>query len=230
MLSGKHVLEILERRPKIVGSGREVYTVKDEPSKGIRFENVSFAFPARPNIPILRNLNLFIATGTTLALVGPSGSGKSTTVQMLMRYYDPDSGSVSVNGKRTVDYERLETLRHNFGLVSQEPVLFDRTVAENIAYGDNTREVPMAEVIAAARNANIHEFVMNLPEVRRGWYFKGGFLITISFHLGLQHCAGYSRREFIGGTEAADCDRPCLGEGSEGADFGRGNFGVGQSE
>lgn len=180
MLSGKHVLEILERRPKIVGSGREVYTVKDEPSKGIRFENVSFAFPARPNIPILRNLNLFIATGTTVALVGPSGSGKSTTVQMLMRYYDPDSGSVSVNGKRTVDYERLETLRHNFGLVSQEPVLFDRTVAENIAYGDNTREVPMAEVIAAARNANIHEFVMNLPEVRRGWYFKGVYLISIS--------------------------------------------------
>lgn len=165
VLSGKHVLEILDRRPKIQGTGLEVYTPTGGPSKGIQFENVQFAFPSRPKIPILRNLNLAIATGTTVALVGPSGSGKSTTVQMLMRYYDPDAGNVLINGKRTVDYERLDSLRKNIGIVGQEPTLFDRTVAENIAYGDNSRTVPMVEIIAAAKNANIHEFISSLPEV-----------------------------------------------------------------
>ena len=113
----------------------------------------------------MKKLNLKIERGTTVALVGPSGSGKSTTLQMLLRFYDPDVGNVFVSGKRTVDYESLHVLRRNFGLVSQEPVLFDRTVAENIAYGDNTRVVPMPEIIVAARNANIHEFISNLPEV-----------------------------------------------------------------
>lgn len=166
VLSGKHVLQILDRQPRIQGcSGCDIKIADGGTSKGIRFESVSFAFPTRPKIPILRKLNLYIETGTTVALVGPSGSGKSTTLQMLLRYYDPDAGDVLVNGRRTVDYERLDALRRNFGLVSQEPVLFDRTVAENIAYGDNSRQVPMAEIIAAAKNANIHEFIINLPEV-----------------------------------------------------------------
>lgn len=165
VLSGKHVLQILDREPKIKGTELDAYTPTDAATKGIRFENVNFAFPTRPKIPILRNLNLAIATGTTVALVGPSGSGKSTTVQMLMRYYDPDAGNVFVNGKRTVDYERLDSLRKCFGIVGQEPTLFDRTVAENIAYGDNSRDVPMAEIITAAKNSNIHEFISSLPEV-----------------------------------------------------------------
>lgn len=165
MLSGKHVLQILDREPKVQGTGQETFTLTDGPTKGIRFDSVNFAFPTRPKIPILRKLNLFIETGTTVALVGPSGSGKSTTVQMLLRFYDPDSGSVFVDGKRTVDYERLDSLRKNFGLVSQEPVLFDRTVSENIAYGDNSRVVPIAEIISAAKDANIHEFISSLPDV-----------------------------------------------------------------
>lgn len=163
VLSGKHVLQILDRTPRIRGSNRDV--VSDGKAKGIRFDGVNFAFPTRPKIPILRNLNLYITQGTTVALVGPSGSGKSTTLQMLLRFYDPDGGSVSLDGRRTVDFESLGALRKNFGLVSQEPVLFDRTVAENIAYGDNSREVPMGEIISAAKNANIHEFIRNLPEV-----------------------------------------------------------------
>lgn len=165
MLSGKHVLQILDREPKVQGTGLDTFTITNGPSKGIQFVNVNFAFPNRPKIPILRNFNLFIEAGKTVALVGPSGSGKSTTLQMLLRFYDADTGSVLVNGKRTVDYEKLDSLRRNFGLVSQEPVLFDRTVAENIAYGDNSRDVPLAEIIAAARDSNIHEFISNLPEV-----------------------------------------------------------------
>lgn len=165
MLSGKHVLQILDREPKVQGTGLDTFTITNGPSKGIQFVNVNFAFPNRPKIPILRNFNLSIEAGKTVALVGPSGSGKSTTLQMLLRFYDADTGSVLVNGKRTVDYEKLDSLRRNFGLVSQEPVLFDRTVAENIAYGDNSRDVPLAEIIAAARDSNIHEFISNLPEV-----------------------------------------------------------------
>lgn len=174
------MLEILDRTPRIKGSGQEV--VSDEKAKGIRFDGVNFAFPTRPKIPILRNLNLYISPGTTVALVGPSGLGKSTTLQMLMRLYEPDGGSVSLNGRRTVDFESLEALRKNFGLVSQEPTLFDRTVAENIAYGDNSREVPMVEIISAAKNANIHEFISNLPEVRISlvWFFSPFQLVEFS--------------------------------------------------
>lgn len=163
LLSGKRVLEILERNPRIQGS--RVESDGYDPSKGIRFDKVSFSYPTRPKIPILRKLKLHIEPGTTVALVGPSGSGKSTTLQMLLRFYDPDRGNVLVNGQKTVHYESLSSLRKNFGLVSQEPVLFDRTVAENIAYGDNSRQVPLAEIIAAAKDANIHEFIVSLPEV-----------------------------------------------------------------
>lgn len=163
VLSGMHVLQILDRKPLVMGTGqlRQIITT----GSGIKFENVFFSFPARPKIPILRQLNLFIETGKTVALVGPSGSGKSTCLQLLLRFYDADSGYVYVNGKRTVDYERLELLRWNFGLVSQEPTLFDRTVAENIAYGDNSRQVSMAQIVQAAKDANIHEFISALPQV-----------------------------------------------------------------
>lgn len=164
VLSGTNVLELLYREPRVVGKGLDTIAPSD-PTKGIQFQRVGFSFPNRSKIPILRRLDLSIRPGTTVALVGPSGSGKSTTVQLLLRFYDPDTGYVSVNGKRTVDYESLDLLRRNFGLVSQEPVLFDRTAAENIAYGDNSREVLMAEIIEAAKKANIHEFISNLPQV-----------------------------------------------------------------
>lgn len=232
VLSGQHVLEILERKPLIEGTGLDAYSVRDSGKRGIDFEDVSFAFPARPKIPILRRLSLQIKAGSTVALVGPSGSGKSTTVQLLMRYYDPDSGYVVVDGKRTVEWERLEALRRDFGLVSQEPVLFDRTVAENIAYGDNARDVPMAEIISAAKNANIHEFVLNLPQVeerRRGR--KDGRLNRVFATLsGLQHCDRGERRNVVRGPEAAHCDRQGVGAESAGADPGRGYVGAGQSE
>lgn len=113
---------------------------------------------------MLRRLNLHVEAGKNIALVGPSGCGKSTCIQLLLRYYDPEEGCVEVDGVRTVDYS-LACLRSQIGLVSQEPVLFDRTIAENIAYGDNSRLVPMDEIITAARQANMHAFVTKLPAV-----------------------------------------------------------------
>lgn len=84
-------------------------------------------------------------------------------MQLLLRYYDPDAGQVELDDTATTDFP-LSRIRAKLGLVSQEPVLFDRTIAENIAYGDNDRSIPMAEIIEAARAANIHEFISKLPK------------------------------------------------------------------
>ncbi len=111
---------------------------------------------------MLEGLNLEIKKGQTVALVGPSGCGKSTCMQLLLRYYDPDGGSVEVDGISTDDYP-LDKIRSKLGLVSQEPILFDRTICENIAYGDNEREIPMSEIIEVAKAANIHDFIVKLP-------------------------------------------------------------------
>lgn len=130
----------------------------------VDFTDVEFAYPTRRDVPVLRRLNLRVQAGKTIALVGPSGCGKSTCIQLLLRYYDAEVGSVEVDGVRTTEYT-LEGLRAQIGLVSQEPVLFDRTIAENIAYGDNSRVVPMEEIITAARQANMHGFITKLPAV-----------------------------------------------------------------
>lgn len=112
---------------------------------------------------VLENLNLEIEKGTTVALVGPSGCGKSTCMQLLLRYYDPEAGQVELDGTATVDFP-LSRVRAKLGLVSQEPTLFDRTIAENIAYGDNERNISMSEIIEAAKNSNIHDFISKLPK------------------------------------------------------------------
>ena len=89
--------------------------------------------------------------------------GKSTCIQLLLRYYDPDNGKIDVDEMETTSYP-LHNIRAKLGLVSQEPVLFDRTIAENIAYGDNERIITMTEIIDAAKSANIHEFISKLPK------------------------------------------------------------------
>uniref|UniRef100_A0A182SUX2 ABC-type xenobiotic transporter n=1 Tax=Anopheles maculatus TaxID=74869 RepID=A0A182SUX2_9DIPT len=129
----------------------------------IKFTDVEFRYPTRPSVPVLQGLNLDIGKGQTVALVGPSGCGKSTCIQLLLRYYDPDSGKVDIDGTTTTEFS-LNRIRAQMGLVSQEPILFDRTIAENIAYGDNTRDIAMPEIIEAAKMANIHEFIVNLPK------------------------------------------------------------------
>ena len=101
--------------------------------------------------------------GDRIALVGESGCGKSTVLQLIQRLYDLDQGSLSVQGQN-IESLNVPQLRSRLGLVSQEPVLFNRSIAENIEYGDNEREVSMEEVVAAARMANIHQFVSALPE------------------------------------------------------------------
>ncbi|KAJ2949205.1 hypothetical protein O0L34_g6150 [Tuta absoluta] len=127
------------------------------------FEAVEFRYPTRPGVKILRGLDLEIKLGQTIALVGKSGCGKSTVISLLQRYYDPEAGVVALSG---ISLTRLllEDIRASFGLVSQEPVLFDRSVRDNISYGDNSRTCTDEEIIEAATQANIHSFVQSLPE------------------------------------------------------------------
>ena len=101
--------------------------------------------------------------GEKIALVGESGCGKSTVLQLIQRLYDLDQGLLSVQGQ-DIKCLNVPKLRSSLGLVSQEPVLFNRSIKENIEYGANERDVSMEEVVAAARMANIHQFVSALPE------------------------------------------------------------------
>uniref|UniRef100_A0A673ARF2 ABC-type xenobiotic transporter n=1 Tax=Sphaeramia orbicularis TaxID=375764 RepID=A0A673ARF2_9TELE len=135
----------------------------DEFDGNVCFEGVMFNYPTRPNVPILRGLDLMVSKGETLALVGSSGCGKSTTIQLLERFYDANEGSVMMD-KRNVKDLNILWLRSQIGIVSQEPVLFDCSLAENIAYGDNSRTVTMEEIQEAAKSANIHDFIQGLPK------------------------------------------------------------------
>ncbi|KAM6894113.1 bile salt export pump isoform 2-T2 [Xenentodon cancila] len=129
----------------------------------IEFIDCKFTYPTRPDIQVLNGLNVSVKPGQTLAFVGSSGCGKSTSVQLLERFYDPDDGRVLIDGR---DSTRVNVpfLRSKIGIVSQEPVLFDCSIMENIKYGDNSREISMNEVISAARKAQLHDFVMSLPQ------------------------------------------------------------------
>lgn len=113
---------------------------------------------------MLRGLTVNVEPGQTLALVGSSGCGKSTAISLIERFYDVDDGSVSISGRDLRQYN-LAWLRKQLGIVSQEPVLFDRSIADNIRYGANDRDVSMDEIKDAAKKSNIHNFISSLPNV-----------------------------------------------------------------
>lgn len=98
-------------------------------------------------------------------LLSSQGCGKSTCIQLLQRLYDPEQGRVRIGLDEISSDITLKDLRSKLSIVSQEPTLFDRTIAENIAYGDNGRQIPMSEIIEAAQIANAHNFIIQLPEV-----------------------------------------------------------------
>ncbi|XP_028672963.1 ATP-binding cassette, sub-family B (MDR/TAP), member 4 [Erpetoichthys calabaricus] len=128
----------------------------------VKFDEVCFQYPSRPDVQVLQGLTLKVKQGQTLALVGSSGCGKSTTIQLLGRFYDPQNGKVVLDDTNVKDLN-IHWLRAQIGIVSQEPVLFNCSIAENIAYGDNSRLVPHEEIIEAAKAANIHTFIESLP-------------------------------------------------------------------
>lgn len=129
----------------------------------INFVNCKFNYPSRPSVSVLNDLTLDILPGKTTALVGSSGCGKSTTICLLERFYNLIDGFIKLDN---YDIKSLNTqwLRSIIGIVQQEPILFDTSIKDNIAYGDNTREVSEQEIIQAAKQANIHQFISNLPK------------------------------------------------------------------
>jgi len=132
-----------------------------EPPLSVEFNGVRFAYPLRPNDNVLKSLSFAVPAGETVALVGPSGAGKSTIFQLLLRFYDPAEGSVSING---VDLRQLDlkALRTALGLVPQDVVMFSGTAAENIAYGLDSSDVGRLRQAATAAHAD--EFIDRLPD------------------------------------------------------------------
>lgn len=134
----------------------------------IRFCNVHFCYPSRADVPILSDFTLDIQSGQTIALVGSSGSGKSTCIQLLERFYDPQSGFILIDGKKLTKYN-LQWLRQQIGVVSQEPILFHGTIRENISFG--AESATDEQIIHAAQMANAHEFIMAFPRVNHHFLF-----------------------------------------------------------
>nr|VDD38691.1 unnamed protein product [Brassica oleracea] len=127
----------------------------------IRFVNVDFAYPTRPNVVILKDFSIEIEEGKSTAIVGPSGSGKSTIISLIERFYDPLKGCVEIDGRDLKSYH-LRSLRQHIALVSQEPALFAGTIRENILYGGASENIDESEIIEAAKAANAHEFITSL--------------------------------------------------------------------
>ncbi|KAF7123906.1 hypothetical protein RHSIM_Rhsim12G0140800 [Rhododendron simsii] len=155
------IFAILDRKSKIDPSDESGITL--ESVKGeIELCHISFKYPTRPDVQIFRDLNLNIPSGKTVALVGESGSGKSTVIALLQRFYDPESGHITLDG---VEIQRLQLkwLRQQMGLVSQEPVLFNETIRANIAYGKEGNATE-AEILSASELANAHNFISGLQQ------------------------------------------------------------------
>ncbi|KAL5114367.1 ATP-binding cassette permease mdl1 [Pleosporales sp. CAS-2024a] len=159
---------------KGVGAASRLFELQDReptisPTKGvpvksargpIQFKNVSFSYPTRPAVTIFKNINFTIKEGTNVAIVAPSGAGKSTVASLLLRFYVPTAGTITIHGQ---DITRMNAkqLRRKIGFVGQEPVLFSGTIAENIAYG--VPQATRAEIVAAARKANC-QFISDFPD------------------------------------------------------------------
>ncbi|PTB72539.1 P-loop containing nucleoside triphosphate hydrolase protein [Trichoderma longibrachiatum ATCC 18648] len=155
--AASRLFELQDRKPTI----HQTVGVPIKSAQGtIRFSNVHFAYPTRPAVKIFNGLDFEIASGSNVCVVGPSGGGKSTVASLLLRFYNPTSGSITINGI-DISTVNVKSLRRRIGVVSQEPVLFSGTIAENIAYGKP--HASRAEIISAARRANC-TFISDLPD------------------------------------------------------------------
>ena len=190
------------------------FSQQDKVTGAVSVKDVQFSYPARPDVQVLQGVSLSLSPGKTLALVGPSGCGKSTVVSLIERFYDPSVGSLALENFDLRDLN-LHWLRSQIGIVSQEPVLFDASIAENIRYGALFREVSDEEVIEAAKSANIHSFIESLPQVMNELWV---FIFTnynyvhcnddvVLVHAGLQHQCWSKGHSAERRTEAEDSHR-----------------------
>jgi ATP-binding cassette subfamily B protein len=152
--------ELLEERPKIVAPTAP--TALPQPLRGeLRLDDVTFHYPSRSDLPALEGIRLHVRPGETVALVGPSGAGKSTVFGLLLRFYDPQSGRITVDGVDLRDTDPA-ALRERIALVPQQPTLFAASARDNIRYG--RLDASDAEIEHAAQQAEAHEFIGELPK------------------------------------------------------------------
>ena len=153
----RRAFEILESEERLPDGSRVFQPLG--PRGQISFEDVSFGYDASQ--PVLKKINLHVAAGKKIAIVGPTGAGKSTLVSLLPRFYDPQSGRVKIDGVDIREFE-LKSLRQKIAMILQPPLVFPLTIRENIAYG--RPDASMEEIVSAAQVAQVHEFVEQLPQ------------------------------------------------------------------
>ncbi|MBC7602455.1 MAG: ATP-binding cassette domain-containing protein [Ramlibacter sp.] len=157
----ERLMELLDSRSPVASPSNPVVFEHAPGGSAVAFEGVTFNYPSRPLTPALRDFDLTVAPGETVALVGPSGAGKSTVFQLLLRFYDPLQGRIVLDGVSNRDVS-LQDLRSRIAIVPQDAVIFSSSALENIRYGKPTASD--AEVIAAAKAAFADDFIMALPE------------------------------------------------------------------
>jgi len=158
--ASERLLELLVEVPDIANPENPI-AMPEHAMAGVVFSNVNFHYPSRKDMRALHNFSLDIAPGETVAIVGPSGAGKTTVFQLLLRFYDPQSGTISINGTNIAS-THLKSVRSLMGLVPQEPIIFADTAMNNIRYGrpDASEE----EVFAAAKAAAAYDFIKAMPD------------------------------------------------------------------
>lgn len=172
----ERLVEILDTRPEIQAPA-DASPMPSNLRGEVHFEGINFSYPSRPDIPVLKDFELHIKAGETVALVGPSGAGKTTVFQLLLRFYDPQSGSIKLDNTAITDCDPA-TVRQHLGLVPQEPIIFAASAADNIRYGNENASDE--QVNEAAQHAAADDFIQQQPEGyntflgERGMRLSGG--------------------------------------------------------
>ena len=170
----ERLVELLEMENPVEDPSDPVAPDKD--GRGaVSFTNVRFSYPTRPDVSALNDVSFAVAPGETVALVGPSGAGKTTVLQLLLRFYDPESGEIAIDGVPLTAMKK-DAFRSRIALVPQDPVIFATTVRENLLLG--RPDASEDEMIAAAKAAAAHEFVEALPDGYDTWLGERGILLS----------------------------------------------------
>eukprot|EP00118_Oscarella_pearsei_P003549 m.14741 g.14741 ORF g.14741 m.14741 type:complete len:774 (+) comp25958_c0_seq1:25-2346(+) len=155
--ASERVFNLIDRKPAIpIKGGNQLVSFEGS----VQFDDVSFRYPSRPDTNVLRGVSFRVEPGTVVALVGPSGGGKSTIVNLIERFYESKSGTITLGGTDVTQLDPL-WLRRRMAMVGQEPVLFGCSIADNIAYGKKAEQEEIEEV---ARQANAHEFITSFED------------------------------------------------------------------
>jgi ABC-type multidrug transport system fused ATPase/permease subunit len=169
----ERLFDIIDETPEEI----EEKTIQNHIKGNLSFQNVEFAYPSRPGLTVLKQMNFEIKQGQTTAFVGSSGAGKSTIAKLIVRFFEPQSGSLLFDNKPASDYT-LHELRQQIAIVPQEVLLFGDSIKQNIAYGNPNAS--FEDIVQAAKQANAHDFIMSFPDQydtqvgERGVQLSGG--------------------------------------------------------